>query len=106
ITTGDAHWQTMVFTILCLTQLGHAMAIRSERESLFKIGIFSNRAMLGAVLLSFGLQMMTIYMPGLNPIFKTQPLTVGELTVTLGASSLVFCAVEAEKWWRRSRAWK
>ncbi len=56
IKTGHAHWQTMVFTVLCLTQLGHVLAIRSERESLFTMGLFSNKPLLGAVALSFVFQ--------------------------------------------------
>ena len=101
IKTEHAHWQTMVFTVLCLTQLGHVLAIRSEKESLFKIGLLSNKPLLGAVLLSFIFQMATIYVPFLNPIFKTKPLTLDELFITLGLSSIIFFAVEAEKWWRR-----
>jgi Ca2+-transporting ATPase len=53
IKTDKAHWQTMVFTVLCLTQLGHVLAIRSEKESLFKIGVFSNKFLLGAVVMWF-----------------------------------------------------
>ncbi len=101
IKTGHAHWQTMVFTVLCLTQLGHVLAIRSERESLFKIGLFSNNPLLGAVLVSFILQIATIYVPFLNPIFKTEPLTFNELMFTLALSSMVFFAVEIEKFYRR-----
>jgi Ca2+-transporting ATPase len=101
IRTGHSHWQTMVFTVLCLTQLGHVLAIRSEKESLFKIGLLSNKPLLGAVILTFGLQMATIYVPFLNSIFKTQPLDIKELFITLGLSSIVFFAVEAEKWWKR-----
>ncbi|MBI4843266.1 MAG: cation-translocating P-type ATPase [Nitrospirae bacterium] len=101
INTGHAHWQTMVFTVLCLTQLGHVLAIRSEKESLFKIGIFSNNYLLGAVVLTFALQMATIYVPALNPVFKTEPLTMNELALTLALSSVVFFAVEIEKWWKR-----
>ena len=52
-----AHWQTMVFTVLTLSQMGNVLAIRSERESLFRQGLFSNLPLLGAVLLTFGLQM-------------------------------------------------
>lgn len=103
IRTGFAHWQTMVFTVLCLSQIGHVLAIRSERESLFSIGIFSNKPLFGAVILTFLLQMMTIYVPYLNPIFKTQPLTLNELVITLVLSSLVFSAVEIEKLWKRRK---
>lgn len=101
IKTGHAHWQTMVFTVLCLTQLGHVLAIRSEKESLFKMGLLSNKPLLGAVILTFGLQMTTIYVPFLNPIFKTAPLDLDELFISLGLASVIFFAVEIEKWWKR-----
>jgi P-type Ca2+ transporter type 2C len=104
INTGDTHWQTMVFTSICMTQLGHAMAVRSERESLFTIGILSNKFMTGAVAFTFVLQMATIYIPALNHIFKTAPLTFGELALTIALSSLVFAAVEIEKLVKRRRA--
>jgi Ca2+-transporting ATPase len=73
INSGNGHWQTMVFTVLCLTQLGHVLAIRSEKESLFSQGLLSNKPLLGAVLFTFVLQMATIYLPFLNPIFKKNP---------------------------------
>ena len=99
--TVNIHWQTMVFTTLCLTQLAHVLAIRSEKESLFRIGLFSNRYLFAAVLLTFILQMATVYVPSLNSIFKTQPLTLAELAITLVLSSVVFWAVEIEKLIRR-----
>ncbi|TAN40359.1 MAG: cation-translocating P-type ATPase, partial [Nitrospirae bacterium] len=104
IRTGHAHWQTMVFTVLCLTQLGHVLAIRSEKESLFRMGLFTNKYLLGAVVLTFALQMATIYIPAANTIFKTEPLTLAELSLTLALSSVVFIAVEIEKLFKRRRA--
>jgi Ca2+-transporting ATPase len=101
--SAETHWQTMVFTVLSLSQMGHVLAIRSDTESLFKIGLFSNKPLLGAVLLTFALQMGTIYIPAMNPIFKTAPLTAGELGITLLLSSVVFFAVEIEKWWFRRK---
>lgn len=95
---GNSHWQTMAFTVLCFSQMGHVMAIRSEGESIFKIGVFSNKPLLGALLLTVALQMMIIYTPFFNDIFRTQPLTFYELAITIAVSSVVFWAVEIEKW--------
>jgi len=102
--TGSAHWQSMVFTVLTLSQMGHVLAIRSERESFFSQGFFSNKPLLGAVLLTFGLQMAVLYVPVLQPIFKTEALSRDELLFCLVLSSVVFFAVEIEKWMRR-RGW-
>ncbi len=103
IHTGHAHWQTMVFTVLCLSQMGHVLAIRSEKESLFRLGLLTNKPLLGAVLLTFILQLATIYIPFLNPVFKTEPLSLGELLFALAMSSVLFVAVEIEKWFKRRK---
>ena len=103
INSENSHWQTMAFTVLCFSQMGHVMAIRSERESLFKIGVFSNKPLLAALFLTVILQLILIYSPFFNGVFKTQPLTIYELAITLAVSSVVFWAVEIEKWINRSR---
>jgi Ca2+-transporting ATPase len=95
---GVEYWQTVVFTVLTVSQLFHSMAVRSERESLFAIGVTSNPYMLGAVLLTVALQLMVIYLPALNPLFHTQPLPLYDLGVCLALSSLTLVAVEIEKW--------
>jgi Ca2+-transporting ATPase len=61
INSSQAHWQTMVFTVLCLSQMGHVLAVRSEQDSFFKQGALSNKPLLVAVLLTLALQMATIY---------------------------------------------
>jgi Ca2+-transporting ATPase len=99
--TGHAHWQTMVFTVLTLAQMAHVLAIRSERDSLFTQGLLGNKPLLGAVLLTLALQMATIYLPWLQPIFHTEALTAGELLLCLALCSVVFVVVEIEKAWRR-----
>jgi Ca2+-transporting ATPase len=103
IKSGETHWQTMAFTVLCFSQMGHVMAIRSDRESLFKIGLFSNKPLLGALFLTVVLQLILIYSPFFNGIFKTQPLSMYELGITLVVSTVVFWAVEIEKWIIRLR---
>jgi Ca2+-transporting ATPase len=100
IGVGSAHWQTMVFTVLTFAQLFHVMAIHSS-ESLFKIGIASNLPLLGAVLVGAALQLIVIYVPALNDILKTQPLTAGELALCVLLPALVFVAIEIEKWLTR-----
>jgi Ca2+-transporting ATPase len=97
INTDHGHWQTMVFTVLSLAQLGHVFAIRSDREFIFKIGFFSNPPLLFAVVLTFFLQMGVIYLPFANEIFKTQPLTWQELLISIGGAVVIFFAVEMEK---------
>ena len=92
------YWQTVVFTVLTVSQLFHSLAVRSERASLFRVGLFSNLPMLGAVMLTLLLQLAVIYVPALNTIFHTQPLPVFDLAVCLVLSSLVLLAVEIEKW--------
>lgn len=99
---ANTHWQTMAFTVLCFSQLGHVMVIRSGHKSIFKIGFFSNKPMVGALLITIALQFMIIYMPFFNEIFKTQPLTLHEMGLTLAVSSIVFWTVEIEKWVKNS----
>jgi len=103
IKTEHSHWQTMVFTVLCLSQMGHVLAIRSDTKSLFSQGLFSNKPLLGAFALTFILQMATVYVPALHPIFKTESLTLNELLLTFLLSSVVFVAVEIEKLLKRKR---
>jgi Ca2+-transporting ATPase len=98
ISRGVAYWQTVVFTVLTVSQLFHSLAVRSETASLLRIGLFSNLPMLGAVLLTLLMQMAVIYVPTLNGIFHTQPLPLADLAVCLALSSLVLVAVEIEKW--------
>ena len=98
-----SYWQTMVFTTLTLSQMGNALAVRSGRDSLFKIGLFSNKALLGAVLLTFVLQLAVVYLPSMQELFKTVALPPTALLISLGLSTVVFWGVELEKWFSRRR---
>lgn len=96
--SGSANWQTMVFTVLTLCQLAHVMVIRSDRDSLFVIGLWSNRPLLGAVVLTVMLQLAVIYVPFLQPVFRTQALSLAELGLCFALPAVVLIAVEIEKW--------
>jgi P-type Ca2+ transporter type 2C len=99
-----AHWQTIVFTVLTISQMAHVMAVRSDTESLWRLGLLSNLPLLGAVALTVGLQMAVIYLPAFQRVFKTAALSAGELLFTMALCSLVLVAVEIEKWMTR-RGW-
>jgi Ca2+-transporting ATPase len=100
---SGSHWQTMAFSVLCFAQLFHVLAIRSNTESLFSLGLFSNIPMVVALAITVALQLMVVYIPFFNEVFRTQPLTWQELGLTVVVASVVFWAVEIEKWVRRSR---
>jgi Ca2+-transporting ATPase len=90
-------WQTMVFTALVLGRMAAILAMRSENDLLLSIGVFSNRSLLGAVLLVVLLQMAVVYLPFANDIFDTTPLTFHELALTLALSVVMFLALEVAK---------
>jgi len=103
---GDAaatRSQTMVFTVLTLAQMAHLLAIRSEHDSLFSQGLASNLPLAAAVLLTAALQMATIYVPMLQPLFHTQALSAADLALCFGLATIVFIAVEIEKALARQR---
>ena len=94
-------WRTMVFTTIAFLQLGHALAIRSERQSLASLGLLTNWRLLAAVVATLVMQLVLVYLPPLHDWFGTASLGPAELAVTLVASSTVFLAVELEKLLRR-----
>lgn len=101
IKTGMHNWQTMVFVILALAQLANVFAVRTETESIFTRGFFSNRPLVFAVAGTFILQLATVYVPFLNPVFDTAPLTLPELAFSIGAAGMVFFLLEFIKLMRR-----
>ncbi|MCC7206166.1 MAG: cation-translocating P-type ATPase [Anaerolineae bacterium] len=98
------YWQTMVFTMLSLSQMGHALAVRSERESIFKVGFRTNPWLLLAVLATVVLQLALMYVEPMAMFFGLKALPLPELLFTFAASTLLFFWIEGEKWVMRRRA--
>ncbi|QYO68850.1 cation transporting ATPase C-terminal domain-containing protein [Leptolyngbya sp. 7M] len=97
-TPGDPQrWKTMVFTTLCLAQMGHAMAIRSNTQLTVELNPFTNPFLLIAVGLTTILQLMLVYVPPLRDFFGTHYLNATELGICIGTSLLMFVWVELEK---------
>ncbi len=89
--------RTSALATLACSQLFHAFNCRSMRESLFKLKIFTNPQLVGATLLSFVLQLAVIYVPFLQPIFKTRALSPLDLGVMIAFSSLPLWVMEIVK---------
>ena len=96
-TSGADNWQTVVFTVLVLAQLGHSLAVRSETLPSFGRRFATNPALLAAVALTVGLQLAVVYVPWLQGIFRTDALTAGQLGVCVALALVVPLAVEVEK---------
>ena len=90
--------RTMVFSTLAFSRIGLALALRSDRDSLFQIGLLSNKPMLAVVIVTFILQTAILYVPFLATIFGTVALSAKDLAIALGLSLLMFLVVEAKKW--------
>ena len=94
---GMPAWNTMVFMMLTIAQMGHALGLRSHTESIFRMNFFSNKLLLGAIVGTLVLQLMAVYLPFFNQIFGTNPLTVSQLLICFVLSTIVFWVVELEK---------
>lgn len=99
-TTGGLdpnRWKTIVFTTLCIAQMGHALAIRSNTKLVAQVNPWSNPALILSVSLTTVLQLLLIYIEPLRNFFGTHYLPLEELLVCVGASALVFVWIEVEK---------
>ena len=94
-------WKTMVFTTLCLAQMGHALAVRSDFKLTVEMNPFSNPYVLGAVTLTTVLQLLLIYVEPLRNFFDTHLLSPTELAICFGFSMLMFVWIELEKLFQR-----
>ncbi|HEY9771244.1 MAG TPA: cation-translocating P-type ATPase [Coleofasciculaceae cyanobacterium] len=94
-------WKTMVFTTLCLAQMGHALAVRSNTRLTIEMNPFSNLYVLGAVTLTTVLQLLLIYVEPLRNFFNTHLLSPTELAICFGFSMLMFVWIEMEKLFQR-----
>ena len=101
--TGRPEWQTMIFTSLAFMQVFQALASRSNKESLFKMGLLSNPLLAGMAALVVILQMMVLYIPALANFFEVIPLSGCDLSIAAGAGVIVFAVMELEKWFKREK---
>ena len=94
----------MLFSTLIFAQMSVALTVRSERASLFKIGLLSNRYMVIAILSTVALQLAVIYWPVFQSVFTTVPLTAEELAIAVVAGVFAGMVVEVYKWVLRRKS--
>ncbi len=88
---------TMAFATLGLIQLTHSLNVRSNTKSLFKLGVFSNPYLIGAIAVSALLQVVVIIVPFFNEIFRVQHLSLEQWGIVLAASLAIIPIVEVAK---------
>jgi len=103
ISEESENWQTMAFTVLCFSQLGYALSVRSETVPLFQLGLFSNQPLMASVGFTFILQLIIIYTPFFQQAFSVKPLSASELMICVIVSSITFHVAELQKIFRQRR---
>ena len=103
---GDPAWQSLLFSVLIFCQIALAIEVRSENNSIFTIGFFSNRSMVLAVVSTILLQFVVLYVPFMQKIFRTQPLNLRDLGIAIGAGLLIIVIAEMWKFIQRKRTSK
>lgn len=93
----QAPWQSVLFTALAFAQIFQALGMRSSREHLWQIGLFSNPTLMGMIGFVFVLQLLVIYVPVLQHYFHTQPLSLPLLLLIIGANALILVISEGVK---------
>lgn len=100
---NEAAANTMAFATLVFCELTRAFAVRSERMSVFQIGLFSNKTMNKAFVVGLLLQLAVLLIPFLQPVFHIVPLNGMEWLTVVGLSFVPLIVSEIAKVIRRSR---
>lgn len=95
--------RTMAFMVLISCQLFFALAMRNPTKSIFTIGLFSNRYLMGAIVLGLGLQWVLLAIPVLRDAFRLQVLDPGSVAITILLGLIPLMANELFKVWVRTR---
>lgn len=100
---GIERARTAAFIVLACSQLFHSFNCRNMTESLFKIGIFTNKKLILANFVSFFLLMGVVYVPFLQKVFKTEPLGLFDWFLVIIISSFPLWAMEIIKIFSRKK---
>jgi Ca2+-transporting ATPase len=101
--TGSNAWQTMVFTMLTFCQMAYALCVRKQSQSLFTRSWLSNPMLLLAIGVTLTLQLILIYVPFFNTVFRTTPLRLEELGICAVGALVIILTTEFQKLFLRSK---
>jgi Ca2+-transporting ATPase len=93
----DLPWQTMLFTSLVFGRMAVALGVRSGNLSFFRTGLSGNRPLLGAIMFTCAAQLAVVYLPFMQPVFKTQALSIRQLGITVLLSFVPLVCIEIVK---------
>ncbi|MBF0207441.1 MAG: cation transporting ATPase C-terminal domain-containing protein, partial [Oligoflexia bacterium] len=91
---------TVAVNVFIVVQTAYLLNCRSLTHSMFSMGIFSNKWLLGGVGIMFGLQFAFVYSPMMNNLFHTAPVTLGSWGRVLLLAIMSYFLIEGEKWIR------
>lgn len=89
--------RTIAFCVLVAFQWVNALNSRSDQQSIFKLGLFSNRWLIGGIGLAILLQLMVVYLPIFQKLFYTVPLGMDDWAVVILVAGSIFVAEEVRK---------
>lgn len=95
---------TLTQAAIVVSQFFNALAVRTDRQSLFSVGLFSNPRLIAAGCFGIGLMAAISYVPLLQDVFNTAPLAAADWAVLVAFGVLLLGAEEVRKWWVRRRA--
>jgi Ca2+-transporting ATPase len=95
--------QTLIFTLVVFSEMFNAFNWRSDRYSIFSLGLFTNKYLVYAVLITIILQLMVVYVPFLQTAFRTVPLSLSEWGVVLALASTTLISMELVKYFKREK---
>jgi len=101
---GSTAWQTLVFTMLTFCQMAYALCVRKKTQSLFSRSWLGNPVLLMAIGVTLSLQLIIIYVPFFNTVFRTTPLRLEELgSCIVGALVIILISESKKLFLRRKR---
>ena len=95
------HAQTMSFVVLSVSQLFLSLSMRNSRKSIFEIGLFSNKYLIGSIVLGIALQVLVISIEPIAKIFKVYHLTMSDWLLVILISLIPFAINEITKFFLR-----